>query len=59
MYSLPSIIRKIMSGRIRWAMHVTHKAKEDIYSILVRKPEENRPVARFTCKWKIILSSIF
>jgi hypothetical protein len=46
-YALPSIIRMIKSRRMRWAIHVAHMEElRNSYKILVRKPEEKRPLAR-------------
>jgi hypothetical protein len=60
LYSSPSIIRMIMSRRMRWAGHVTcMRVKRNAYRILVGKPEGNRPLGRLRCRWvdniKIVL----
>jgi hypothetical protein len=45
LYSSPSIIRMIKSGRIRQAGHVERMgAKENAYGILVGKPNRKRPL---------------
>ena len=47
LYSLLNIVRVIKSRRMRWAGHVAHMDEErGMYSILVGKPEENRPMGR-------------
>jgi hypothetical protein len=41
LYSSPSIIRIIKSGRMRWARHVARmREKRNLYRLLVGKPEE-------------------
>jgi hypothetical protein len=54
LYSSPSIIRVIKSGRMRWAGHVTRMGeKSNAYtsSILVGKPEGRRPLGRQSRRW--------
>jgi hypothetical protein len=47
LYSSPNIVRVIKSRRMRWAVHVARMGKRrGIYSVLVRKPERNRPPGR-------------
>jgi hypothetical protein len=47
MYSSPSIIRMIKSGRMRWAGHVARMGeKENAYRIIVGKPEGKRPLGK-------------
>jgi hypothetical protein len=44
LYSSPSIIRIIMSMRMRWAGHVAQMGeKRNAYRLLVGKPEQRRP----------------
>jgi hypothetical protein len=44
-YSSPSIIRVIMSRRMRWAGHAARiRARRNAYRILVGKPEGKRPL---------------
>jgi hypothetical protein len=51
-YSSPSIIRIIMSRRMRWAGHVARVGeKRNVYRILVEKPERKRPLGRPTRRW--------
>jgi hypothetical protein len=51
LYSLPSIIRMLKSGRMRWAGHVGEREeKRNAYRILVGKPEGNRPRGRPSCR---------
>jgi hypothetical protein len=52
LYSSPSIIRMIKSGRMRWAGHVAQIGeKMNAYRILVGKPEGKRPLGRPTHRW--------
>jgi hypothetical protein len=47
LYSSPSIIRIIMSRRMRWAGHVARMGeKRSVYRLLVGKPEGKRPLGR-------------
>jgi hypothetical protein len=42
----------IVSGRIRWAGHVTQIGeKRNAYRILMRKQEGRRPLLRPRCRW--------
>jgi hypothetical protein len=52
LYSLPSIIRMIMSRRMIWAGHVARMGvKRTAYRILVGKPEGKRPLGRPRRRW--------
>jgi hypothetical protein len=52
LYSSPSIIRIIMSRRMRWAGHVARMGeKRNVYRLLVGKPEGRRPLGRPRRKW--------
>jgi hypothetical protein len=52
LYSLPSIIRIIMSRRIGWAGHVAQMGeKRNVYRLLVGKPEGKRPLGRPRHRW--------
>jgi hypothetical protein len=52
LYSSPSIIRIIMSRRMRWAGHVARMGeKKNVYRLLVGKPEGKRPLGRPRCRW--------
>jgi hypothetical protein len=52
LYSSPSIIRIIMSRRMRWAGHVARMGeKRNVYRLLVRKPEGKRPLGRLRRRW--------
>jgi hypothetical protein len=52
LYSFPSTIRMIKSGRFRLAGHVAQKGtKRNAYRILVGKPEGKRPLRRPRCRW--------
>jgi hypothetical protein len=52
LYSSPSIIRIIKSRRMRWAGHVAWMGeKRNVYRLLVRKPEGERPLGRPRCGW--------
>jgi hypothetical protein len=47
LYSSPSIIRMIMTRRMRWAGHVARMgAKRNAYRILAGKPNRKRPLGR-------------
>jgi hypothetical protein len=51
-HSSPSIIRVIKSRRMRWAGHVGRmKEKRNSYGLLVRKPEEKRPLGSPRRRW--------
>ena len=46
-YSLPNIVRVVKSRRMRWARHVARMGKgREVHRVLVRKPEEKRPMGR-------------
>jgi acyl-coenzyme A synthetase/AMP-(fatty) acid ligase len=46
-YTSPSIIRMIMSRRMRWGEHVTRMGtKRNAYRILAGRPEGKRPLGR-------------
>jgi transcription termination factor 2 len=52
LYSSSSIIRIIMSRKIRWAGHVARMwEKRNAYRILVGKPEDKRPLGRAISRW--------
>jgi hypothetical protein len=52
LYSSPSIIRTIKSGRMRWVGRVTRMgAKRNAYRILVRKLEGKRLLGRPRYRW--------
>jgi hypothetical protein len=52
LYSSPSIIKIIMSRRMRWAGHVAEMGeKRNAYRLLVGKPEGERPLGRPRCWW--------
>jgi hypothetical protein len=53
LYSSPSIIRNIKSRRMRWVRHVAWRGgeKENMYRLLVGKPEEKRPLGRPRYRW--------
>jgi hypothetical protein len=53
LYSSPDIIRKIKSGRMRWAGHVARMGEgRNVYRVLVGKPEGKRPLERPRCRWE-------
>jgi hypothetical protein len=53
LYSLPSIVRVVKSGRIRWAGHVARMGEErGVHSVLVGKPEGQRPLGRPRRRWE-------
>jgi hypothetical protein len=48
----PSIIRVIMSRKMRWAGHVGRMGeKRNVYRLLVGKPEGKRPLGRPRRRW--------
>jgi len=52
LYSLPNIVRVIKSRRMRWAGHVARMDEERaVYTVLVGKPEERRPLVRPRRRW--------
>jgi hypothetical protein len=52
LYSSPSMIRIINSRRMRWAGHVARMGeKRNVSRLLVRKPEEKRPLGRPRRRW--------
>jgi hypothetical protein len=52
LYSSPCIIRIIKSRRMRWAGHVARMGeKENVYRLLVEKPEGKRPLGRPRRRW--------
>jgi hypothetical protein len=52
LYSSPSIIRIIMSRRMRWAGHVARMGeKRNAYRLLVGKPKGKRPLGRPRRRW--------
>ena len=51
LYSSPNIVRVIKS-RMIWTGHLAHVGEErGVYSVLVGKPEERRPLGRPGCRW--------
>jgi hypothetical protein len=52
LYSSPSIIRIIKSGRMRWAGNVARMGqKRNVYRLSVGKPEGKRPLGRPRRRW--------
>jgi hypothetical protein len=52
LYSSPSVIRMIKSGRMRWAGHVTRMGeKRDACRLLAGKPEGKRSQGRSRRRW--------
>jgi hypothetical protein len=52
LYSSPSIIRIIMSRRMKWSGHVARMGeKRNVYRLLVGKPEGKRPLGRPRRRW--------
>jgi hypothetical protein len=52
LYSSPSIIMIIKSGRMRWVGYVAQMGeKRNPYRLLVGKPEGKRPLGRPRCRW--------
>jgi hypothetical protein len=53
LYSLPNIVRVVKSRRMRWAGHVARMGEERVvHRVLVRKPEEKRPLGRPRRRWE-------
>jgi hypothetical protein len=53
LYSSPDIIRQIKSRRMRWTGHVARMGEErKVYTVLVGKPEGNRPLVRPRRRWE-------
>jgi hypothetical protein len=53
LYSSPDIIRKVKSGRMRWAGHVARMGEErKVYKVLVGKPEGKRQLGRPRRRWE-------
>jgi hypothetical protein len=52
LYSSPDIIRQVKSRRMRWAGHVARMGvEENVYKVLVGKPEGKRPLGRTRRRW--------
>jgi hypothetical protein len=52
LYSSPSIIRIIISRKVRWAGHVARMGeKRNVYRLLVGKPAGKRPLGRPRRRW--------
>ena len=53
LYSSPSIVRVIKSGRMRWAGHVARMEEgRGVHKVLVGKPEGKRPLGRPRRRWE-------
>jgi hypothetical protein len=53
MYSSPSIVGVVKSGRMRWAGHVARmRDTRGVYRVLVGKPEGKRPLGRPRHSWE-------
>jgi len=53
LYSSPSTVRVIKSRRMRWAGHVVRMGeRRGVYSVLVGKPEGQRPLGRPRRRWE-------
>jgi hypothetical protein len=53
LYSLPSIVRVVISRRMRWAGHVARTREErGVHRVLVGKPEGKRPLGRPRHRWE-------
>jgi hypothetical protein len=52
LYSSPNVVRVIKSRRMMWAGHVARMRKgEDIYRVLVGRPEVKRQLGRPSRRW--------
>jgi hypothetical protein len=55
LYSSPDIIRQMKSRRLRWAGHVACMGeRRNVYTVLMGKPEGERPLERPRRKWDVI-----
>jgi len=53
LYSLPNIVRKVKSRRMRWAGHVAPMGEwRGAHRVLVGKPEGRRPLGRPRHRWE-------
>jgi hypothetical protein len=53
LYPSPDIIRQIKSRRMKWVGHVARMGEwENVYRVLVGKPEGSRPLGRPRCRWE-------
>jgi len=53
LYSSPSIIRVIKSGRIRWVWHVAHMGeRRDLHRVFVGKSERKKPLGKPRRRWE-------
>jgi hypothetical protein len=53
LYSSPTIVRVIKSIKMRWAGYVARmREARSVYSVLVEKPEGNRPLWRPRWRWE-------
>ena len=53
LYSSLNIIRNLKTRLLRWAGHAARTEKfRNAHRVLVRKPEENRPLGRPRCRWE-------
>jgi hypothetical protein len=53
LYSSPDIVRQIKSRRMRWAGNVARMGEgRNLYTVLVGKPEGNRPLERPGGRWE-------
>jgi hypothetical protein len=53
LYSLPNIVRAVISRRMRWAGHVARMGEgRGLHRVLVGKPEGKRPLGRPRRRWE-------
>jgi hypothetical protein len=53
LYSSPNVVRVIKSRRMRWSGHVAGMVEgKGVYSVLVGRPEGNRPLGRPRPRWE-------
>ena len=56
LYSSPEFCRVVKSRKMRWAECVTHMGESrGAYRVLMRKPEEKRPLVRPRRRWGLTL----
>jgi hypothetical protein len=53
LYSLPNIVRVVISRRMRWVGHVARMGEwRGVHRVLVGKPEGMRPLGRPRRRWE-------
>jgi hypothetical protein len=53
LYSLPNIVRVVISRRMRWSGHAARLVEDsDVHRVLVGKPEGKSPLGRPRRRWE-------